>query len=177
MFIPVISKDRKPLMPTTSARARRWIRDGKATPFFCKGIFCVRLNVEQSNPVRNFKLPPEGVSYNPLETFKVSNGANNFLEPVVIGIDPGSKKEAFTIKSESHTYLNIQADAVTWVKDAVKTRREMRRGRRERKTPCRKPRFNLFVFLTVDCQKNKTSKEGRHSTIHKGKMVVEAKDS
>jgi hypothetical protein len=129
-------------MPTTSARARRWIRDGKATPFFCKGIFCVRLNVEQSNPVRNFKLPPEGVSYNPLETFKVSNGANNFLEPVVVGIDPGSKKEAFTVKSESHTYLNIQADAVTWVKDAVKTRREMRRTRRYRKTPCRQPRFN-----------------------------------
>ena len=38
--------------------------------------------------------------------------------------------------------LNIQADAVTWVKDAVKTRREMRRTRRGRKTPCRKPRFN-----------------------------------
>jgi len=115
MFIPVISKDRKPLMPTTPARARRWIKSKKATPFWSKGIFCVRLNVSQSN---------------------------NFLEPIVVGIDPGSKKEAFTIKSESHTYLNIQADAVTWVKDAVKTRREMRRGRRFRKTPCRQPRFN-----------------------------------
>jgi hypothetical protein len=103
MFIPVLSKDRKPLMPTTPSRAKRWIRSKKATPFWSKGIFCVRLNVEQSN---------------------------HFLEPVVVGIDPGSKKEAFTVKSESHTYLNIQADAVTWVKDAVKTRREMRRGRR-----------------------------------------------
>jgi len=64
------------------------------------------------------------------------------IEPIAVGIDPGSKKEAFTVKSESHTYLNIQADAVTWVKDAIKTRREMRRGRRFRKTPCRKPRWN-----------------------------------
>jgi hypothetical protein len=38
--------------------------------------------------------------------------------------------------------LNIQADAVTWVKDAVGVRRNMRRVRRFRKTPCRKPRFN-----------------------------------
>jgi hypothetical protein len=126
------------------------IKSKKATPLWSKGIFCIRLNVEQSN---------------------------NFLEPVVVGIDPGSKKEALTIKSESHTYLNIQADAVTWVKDAVKTRREMRRTRRYRKTPCRKPRFNLFVFLTVDCQKNKTSKKRWHSTIHKGKMAVEAEDN
>jgi hypothetical protein len=38
--------------------------------------------------------------------------------------------------------LNIQADAVTWVKDAVGVRRNMRRARRFRKTPCRKPRFD-----------------------------------
>ncbi len=47
-----------------------------------------------------------------------------------------------TIKSESKTYLNTQNKATTWVKDAVKTRREMRRGRRFRKTPCRQPRWN-----------------------------------
>jgi hypothetical protein len=64
------------------------------------------------------------------------------IQSIAVGVDPGSKKEAFTVKSEIHTYLNIQADAVTWVKDAVKTRREMRRGRRFRKTPCRQPRFN-----------------------------------
>jgi len=64
------------------------------------------------------------------------------MQPIAVGVDPGSKKEGFTVKSESHTYLNIQADAVTWVKDAVKTRREMRRGRRFRKTPCRQNRKN-----------------------------------
>ncbi|MBM3237146.1 hypothetical protein FJZ31_12715 [Candidatus Poribacteria bacterium] len=115
MFVPVVDKDNKPLMPTKPSRARRWINKGKATPFWKKGIFCVRLNVEPKD---------------------------RKIQKIVIGIDPGSKKEAFTVKSESHTYLNIQALAVTWVKDAVKTRREMRKGRRYRKTPCRKPKFN-----------------------------------
>jgi len=115
MVVPVVDKDNKPLMPTKPSRARRWVKSGKATPFWKKGIFCVRLNVEPSAKK---------------------------AQPVACGIDPGSKKEAFTVKSEAHTYLNLQADAVSWVSDAVKTRREMRRGRRFRNTPCRKPRFN-----------------------------------
>jgi hypothetical protein len=52
------------------------------------------------------------------------------------------KKEGWTVKSPAHTYLNIQADAVTWVKEHVEQRRQMRRARRYRKTPCRQPRFN-----------------------------------
>ena len=115
MFVPVVDKNQKPLMPTKPSRARRWIKSGKATPFWKKGVFCVRLNIEPSD---------------------------RKTQKIAVGIDPGSKKEAFSVKSEIHTYLNIQADAVTWVKDAVKTRREMRRFRRYRKTPCRKPRFN-----------------------------------
>lgn len=112
--VPVIGTNREPLMPTTPSRARRWIRDGKATPFFSKGIFCVRLNVE--------------------------SGQN--IQEVACGIDPGSKKEGFSVKSEAHTFLNIQADAVTWVSEAVEVRRNMRKSRRFRKTPCRKNRQN-----------------------------------
>lgn len=115
VFVPVVDKNQKPIMPTTPSRARRWIKTGKATPFWKKGVFCVRLNVD-----------PSGQE----------------AQPIAIGIDPGSKKEGFTVKSATHTYLNIQADAVTWVSDAVKTRREMRRGRRFRKTPCRANRQN-----------------------------------
>jgi hypothetical protein len=87
----------------------------KATPFFKRGIFCIRLNVEPSIRI---------------------------LQPIVVGIDPGSKKEGFTVKSEAHTLLNIQADAVQHVKDAVEVRRNMRRARRFRKTPCRANRQN-----------------------------------
>jgi hypothetical protein len=63
------------------------------------------------------------------------------VQTVAVGIDPGSKKEALTVKSASHTYLNIQADAVTWVSKAVTTRRQMRRARRFRHCPYRKPRW------------------------------------
>jgi len=114
MFVPVVDRNQKPLMPTKPSRARKWIKEGKATPFFKKGVFCVRLNVEPSNGKK---------------------------QEIAVGVDPGSKKEGLTVKSKSHTYLNIQADAVTWVKRHVKTRRDMRRGRRYRNAPYRKPRF------------------------------------
>lgn len=115
MFVPVVNKDQKPLMPTTSSRARRWIKSGKATGFWKKGTFCIRLNVEPSS---------------------------NEKQEIAIGVDPGSKKEGFTVKSKAHTYFNVQTDAVTWVKEAIKNRSQMRRSRRNRKCPCRKPRWN-----------------------------------
>jgi RRXRR protein len=114
-FVPVVDSDNNPLMPTTIRRAFRWVESGKATAFYKKRIWCVRLNVEPSS--RN-------------------------LEPVVVGIDPGSKQEGVTVKSESHTYLNLQLDAVDHVKDRVEGRSNARKTRRNRKTPCRQPRFN-----------------------------------
>ena len=102
-------------MPTTPSRAKRWVREKKATYFWKKGIFCVRLNIDPSDTK---------------------------TQDIAVGIDPGSKREGITIKSEAHTYLNIQANAVDWVKDAVEVRRNMRRSRRFRNTPCRKNRTN-----------------------------------
>lgn len=115
MFVPVVDSQNKSLMPTTPSRARRWIKSGKATPFFRKGIFCVRLNVEPSD--RN-------------------------TQPIAVGIDPGSEREGYTVKSKSHTYLNLQSHTVNWVKSSEETSSNMRGARRFRKTPCRKPRWN-----------------------------------
>jgi hypothetical protein len=115
MVVPVVDQNQQPLMPTSPARARRWVNQGKATPFWKGGVWCVRLNQEPSAR----------------ET-----------QPIAVGIDPGSKKEALVVKSAAHTYLNVQTDAVTWVKEAEETQRTMRRGRRFRQTPCRQPRFN-----------------------------------
>jgi hypothetical protein len=114
-YVPVVDSNQRPLMPTTSARADRWIKSGKATPFFRKGIFCVRLNAEPS--ARN-------------------------LQPVAVGIDPGSKREGYTVKSQAHTFLNQQFHAVDWVKDAEEASTNARRARRYRKTPYRKNRLN-----------------------------------
>lgn len=115
MFVPVVDSKQKPLMPTTAGRAKKWIKTGKATPFWKRGIFCVRLNIKPSTLAK---------------------------QEIACGIDPGSKMEGFTVKAATRDYLNIQANAVTWVKDAVEVRRNMRRARRFRKTPCRKNRMN-----------------------------------
>ena len=105
-------------MPTKPSRARKWIRDKKATPFWKNGIFCVRLNVDPSD---------------------------RYFQEIAVGVDPGSKKEGFTIKSASHTYLNVQADAHNKVGKKVAKRRELRRGRRSRKCPNRKNRTNRLA--------------------------------
>jgi RRXRR protein len=115
MFVPVVDQHQQPLMPTTPPRARRWIKSGQATPFWKGGIFCIRLNREPS--VRE-------------------------VQPIAVGIDPGSKKEGYSVRSVAYTHLNIQADARVGVKDSVKQRRRMRQTRRGRNTPCRQPRQN-----------------------------------
>jgi RRXRR protein len=115
MFVPVVDQEQRPLMPTTPARARRWIKTAKATAFWKGGLFCVRLNVEPSAREH---------------------------QRIAVGIDPGSKKEALVVASATHTYLNIQANARTGVKEAERQSTRMRRTRRGRNTPCRKPRQN-----------------------------------
>lgn len=115
MFVPVVNQFQEPLMPTIPSRAKKWIKSGKATGFFKKGVFCVRLNKEPSD---------------------------NKKQEIVVGIDPGSKREGYTVKSTAHTYLNILSDTVDWVKDSVERRRNARRTRRNRKTPYRKNRLN-----------------------------------
>ena len=116
-MVPVIYKN-VPLMPCTPKRARKMIEKGEATPFFKCGIFCIRLN-------------------------KVPSGTA--LQPIIVGIDPGSKKEGYSVASAKRTLLNIQSDAITWVKDKIQQRKEMRRSRRNRKTPCRQNRINRKI--------------------------------
>jgi hypothetical protein len=116
-YVPVLSSTGERLMPCHAARARELVRKGRAVRRFDRGLFYIQLSDRETG-----------------ET-----------QPIAVGIDPGSKKEAITVKSESHTYLNIQADAVTWVKEHVEIRRNMRRVRRYRKTPYRKCRPNRQV--------------------------------
>ncbi|RKU27781.1 hypothetical protein C6499_11135 [Candidatus Poribacteria bacterium] len=118
MLVPVVDKNQHPLMPTKPSRARRWAESGKATPFWKNGIFCVRLNVD-----------PSDIEF----------------QEIAVGVDPGSKKEGFTVKSEAHTYLNVQADAHHNVGKKVEKRRELRRSRRSRKCPNRKNRTNRLA--------------------------------
>ncbi len=119
-------------MPCHAARARQLLRQGKAIKRHDRGIVYLQLTERTS-------------------------GAT---QPIAVGIDPGSKKEAYTVQSHSHTLLNIQADAVTWVKIHTTTRRQMRRARRYRKTP-----------LPGQPQESGT---WRHPTIHPRPMGLES---
>ncbi len=60
--VPVVSCEGKPLMPTKSSRARRWVKEGKAIRKWSDaGIYYVQL------------ISPTG----------------NETQPVVVGVDPG----------------------------------------------------------------------------------------
>lgn len=117
-MVPVLDKDKKPLMPCSEKRARKLLEKGEAKPYWSRGVFCIILQKEPS--ARNY-------------------------QDIAIGIDPGSKFEGFSVKSESHTLLNIQTEAKTDVKDKVETRRNLRRSRRNRNTRYRPCRFNRSV--------------------------------
>ena len=113
-FVPVLSKTGKKLMPTDNRKANKLIASHRAVRRFDRGLFYIQLIDRE----------------------------DGYTQPIAVGIDPGSKKEALTVKSEAHTYLNVQADAVTWVKEAEETSTTMRRSRRSRKTPYRQMRVN-----------------------------------
>src|SRR5258707_6039344 len=93
IVVPVVDAEHHPLMPTTPARARRWIKGGKATAFWKGGLFCVRLNLEPSS---------------------------RQVQRVSVGMDPGSKKEALVVASAAHSFLNLHVDAREGVKRAAK---------------------------------------------------------
>ncbi len=114
MFVPVKSKDGAQLMPTSPPVARHLIKSGKATPYWNNGILCIRLNYETTE----------------------------YKQEIAVGVDPGSKKEGFTVKSEAHTYLNVQTDAHSKVGKKIEKRRDLRRTRRSRSCPNRKNRTN-----------------------------------
>ena len=113
-MVPVLDSNKEPLMPCSEKRARKLMERGDAKPYWCKGIFCIILQREPS-------------------------GRN--AQQIVVGIDPGSKWEGFTVKSESHTLLNVQTSSRTDVERKMETRSNLRRDRRGRLRG-RKCRFN-----------------------------------
>jgi RRXRR protein len=93
-------------MPCTPAKARHLFKQGVARPKRNKvGLFYVQLCYEQE---------PDN-------------------QTLVTGIDPGSKFEGYSVVGTKDTVLHLMAEAADHVKDAVQTRRTMRRARRFRK--------------------------------------------
>jgi hypothetical protein len=106
---------RTPLMPTSSVRARQLLKQGKAKPYWNKlGIFCIILT---------YDVQPDN-------------------QELVVGIDPGSSFEGWSVVGTQETVLNGMSEAPKHVKKAVEVRRTMRRARRGRKCWRRPARFN-----------------------------------
>jgi hypothetical protein len=64
------------------------------------------------------------------------------MQDVAIGVDPGSKFEGYTVKSEMYTFLNVQTNARYGIMEAMESRAYARGARRARKTPYRECRPN-----------------------------------
>jgi hypothetical protein len=112
MRIPVIDVRGIPLMPCTPPKARALLKAGKARPKRNKlGLFYVQLTYEQE---------PTNQS-------------------LVVGIDPSSRFEGYSVVGTKETVHNLMVEAPTYVKQAVERRRAMRRARRFRlwRRPCR----------------------------------------
>jgi hypothetical protein len=112
MRIPVVDARGIPLMPCTPPKARALLKAAKAHPKRNKlGLFYLQLTYAQE--------------------------PNN--QRLVVGIDPGSSFEGYSVVGTKETVCNLMIEAPTHVKKAVETRRTMRRARRFRlwRRPCR----------------------------------------
>jgi 5-methylcytosine-specific restriction endonuclease McrA len=116
MFVFVLDKNKKPLNPTHPARARRLLKSGKASVFRRYPFTIVLHNREvEASRTHEYRLK----------------------------IDPGAKTTGLAI---------IQNNVVVWaaelthrgfaIRDAISSRRKVRRSRRNRKTRYRAARFN-----------------------------------
>ena len=112
MFVYVLSKEGKPLMPTTPARARKKLRDGKA-------------KVVQRTPF----------------TIQLTYETTEFTQPITLGVDAGSKKVGISAATETTELYAAEAILRDDIVDLLSDKRMYRRNRRNRKTRYRKARF------------------------------------
>lgn len=104
-------------MPCSEKRARKLLEQGEAIPQWKNQIFHLKLLKDSKEESQD----------------------------VTLGIDTGSKREGFTVTTDTNVVLNILAEAKSGIKESLKTRKDLRRNRRSRKTPYRKCRFNRDI--------------------------------
>ncbi len=114
MFIFVLSKTGKPLMPTQRCGwVRRALKNGKA-------------KVVRREPF----------------TIQLLYDCPEITQDLVLGVDAGSKHIGLSATTGQKEVFSATVELRTDIVDLLSSRREMRRSRRNRTTRYRKPRFN-----------------------------------
>jgi len=116
-MVYVISKDGQPLMPTS--------RHGKVKHLLKQGMAKV------------FRRTPF--------TIQLLYKSEQYIQPITLGIDAGSKTVGLSATSISKELYAAEAQLRTDIVDLLSTRRQNRRTRRNRKTRYRPARFNNRV--------------------------------
>jgi len=117
MRVPVLDTTKKPLAPTTPRRARLLLKSGKAA-VFRRYPFTIILKREIESPT---------------------------TPDLKIKIDPGSKTTGIAVVNQQNGEIVFAAEIEhrgRAIKASLDSRRSLRRGRRQRKTRYRKPRFD-----------------------------------
>jgi len=105
--VPVLSKNGKPLMPTKSSRARRWLKEGKAVIY--------------KNDLHSFAV-------------QLTVDSEEDTQPIAVGIDPGKHYSGIGVQSSKATLFTAHLELpFQRVKDRMETRAMMRRSRRGRR--------------------------------------------
>jgi len=116
MRIPVVDNEGKQLMPCTPTKARHLLKSGEAKAAWSKlGIFYIKLTYSIDQP-------------------------NN--QTLVVGVDPGSNFEGYSVVGTQDSVLNIMSEASTHVKKVLEIRKTMRKTRRNRNLRRRPHRKN-----------------------------------
>ena len=75
-------------------------------------------------------------------TIQLQYETDNYIQPVTLGIDAGSKHVGLSATTENKVLYEADVELRNDIVDLLSSRRELRGSRRHRKTRYRKPRFN-----------------------------------
>ena len=113
-MVYVLNQDGQPLMPTENHRMVRVLLKEKKAKVVRRTPFTIKLIVK----------------------------TKEFTQPIVLGVDAGSKTIGFSASTELQELYSAELKPRNDVVNNLSTRREFRRARRNRKTRYRAPRFN-----------------------------------
>ena len=112
-------------------------------------VYVLDINGKPLMPTRKFAMVrfflktkrAEIVNYQPF-TIRLLYESTHYVQPCKVGVDTGFEYIGVSVSNEKYEYYASQKETRTDIKSLNKSRRELRRNRRQRKTRYRKARFS-----------------------------------